>query len=104
MAKAQRIAQIKQDMADFGISAQQIIQKSGYSYSWFYAVLRGKSTGYFSLAVIRNALDQLIAEPQQKTIVWGEFDDGTDDGTDDRDLFCAGAPKNLAVLMTGGAA
>lgn len=97
MTKAQRIAQIKQDMADFGISAQQIIQKSGYSDSWVYAVLKDKSTGDFSLAVIRDALDQLIAESQQKTIVWGEFDDGTDD----RDLFCAGIPKNLALLSVG---
>ena len=60
MAKAQRIAQIKQDMADFGISAQQIIQKSGYSYSWFYAVLRGKSTGDFALNAIEQAIKQLI--------------------------------------------
>ena len=100
MTKAQRIAQIKQDMADFGIGIAQIVNQSGYSDSWVYAVLKGKSTGDFSLSVIRDALDQLITESQQKTIVWGEFDDGTDD----RDLFCAGIPKNLAVLMTGGAA
>ena len=104
MTKAQRIAQIKQDMADFGIKAPQVARIAGYNERRVYMVLAGSPASDFAINVIRDTVDQLIAKSKVRRIKIPTGYAPFDDGTDDRDLFCAGVPKNLAVLMTGGAA
>ena len=101
----QAIQQIKQDMADFDIHVKSVAHRSGYSERRIAQILKGLNTSTFVIDVVRQTVDQLIAKSIKKRhsknpVEYAPFDDGTDD----RDLFCAGIPKNLAVLMTGGAA
>jgi hypothetical protein len=101
----QAIQQIKQDMADFDIHVKSVAHRSGYSEHRIGQILKDPNPNGFALDVVRQTVDQLIAKSIKKRhsknpVEYAPFDDGTDD----RDLFCAGIPKNLAVLMTGGAA
>lgn len=100
----QAIQQIKQDMADFDIHVKSVAHRSGYSERRIAQILKDPNPNSFALDVVRQTVDQLIAKSKTRRIKIPTGYAPFDDGTDDRDLFCAGVPKNLAVLMTGGAA
>lgn len=98
----QAIQQIKQDMADFDIHVKSVAHRSGYSERRIAQILKEPNPNSFALDVVRQTVDQLIAKSIKKRhsknpVEYAPFDDGTDD----RDLFCAGIPKNLALLSVG---
>lgn len=98
----QAIQQIKKDMDDFDISIASVARRAGYNENRIRQILKGLNTSTFVINVVRQTVDQLIAKSIKKRhsknpVEYAPFDDGTDD----RDLFCAGIPKNLALLSVG---